>query len=210
MVASPEVKRELFGPYRIRQRLGGGGMGEILLVVHGERREPLGETPREAREQQKDSLVVVKRLHSALAAYPEAVELFAAEAAVGRQLAPHPHVVAGYASGELEGWHYLEMEYVPGKDLAAIAATEQRLAPPQVLSIAVDMSAALTHLHAPGQGLVHGDVAPANMLVRDDGCGEAWRLRPRGASWRAASGGSWHPCVHVARAGPRRSDGSAL
>ena len=74
----------------------------------------------------------------------------------------HPNVVQVYDAGEAEGSPYIVMEYVPGDTVAELGKRPYTEAVP----LALQACAGLQHAH--DAGLVHRDVKPANLLVRED------------------------------------------
>ncbi len=79
----------------------------------------------------------------------------------------HPHVVrlrSVHGDGDAL---VLVLDLAAGGSLARLLATRRRLAPGEVVTIAVPLAQALAAVHA--QGLVHGDVTPANVLFAADG-----------------------------------------
>jgi eukaryotic-like serine/threonine-protein kinase len=79
----------------------------------------------------------------------------------------HPHVVRlRSVHGDGDGL-VLVLDLAAGGSLASLLATRRRLAPGEVVTIAVPLAQALAAVHA--QGLVHGDVTPANVLFAADG-----------------------------------------
>ncbi len=79
----------------------------------------------------------------------------------------HPHVVrlrSVHGDGDAL---VLVLDLAAGGSLARLLATRRRLAPGEVVTIAVPLAQALATVHA--QGLVHGDVTPANVLFAADG-----------------------------------------
>ena len=77
----------------------------------------------------------------------------------------HPNVVTVYEAGDFEGGLFLAMRYVEGvtlKELINVGAVDPRRA----LRLLVPVAAALDAAHA--LGLVHRDVKPQNILIRDD------------------------------------------
>jgi hypothetical protein len=79
----------------------------------------------------------------------------------------HPHVVRlRSVHGDGDGL-VLVLDLAAGGSLARLLATRRRLAPGEVVTIAVPLAQALAAVHA--QGLVHGDVTPANVLFAADG-----------------------------------------
>jgi serine/threonine protein kinase len=62
---------------------------------------------------------------------------------------------------------YLVTEYVPGRTLADLLKERRSLPEPEALSIASQVCAALDHMH--GNGFVHYDLKPANVMLCPDG-----------------------------------------
>ena len=95
------IGREL-GPYRVLDKLGEGGMGEVY----------------KARDTRLDRTVAIKILPKALAADPQFRDRFDREARAISQL-DHPHICALHDVGEQDGIAYLVMQYLDGETLAA-------------------------------------------------------------------------------------------
>jgi eukaryotic-like serine/threonine-protein kinase len=134
------------GRYRVERELGRGGMATVYL----------------ARDEELERPVAVKVLLEHLAGDEEFHARFVREARLAGRLS-HPNVVRVYDAGETDGRPFIVMEYVPGMSLAQAG----RLAPGPVVELGVQACAGLQHAH--DAGLVHRDVKPANLLIRDDG-----------------------------------------
>jgi tetratricopeptide (TPR) repeat protein len=107
--------------------------------------------------------VAVKRLH---ADSPGDVEQrFNREARLGALL-NHPNLVSVYDTATDEEGVLIVMEYVEGHPLSRILR-HGPLRPEEVRRIVLDLGDALDHAHA--QGVVHRDVKPSNVLIREDG-----------------------------------------
>jgi serine/threonine-protein kinase len=133
--------------YEVIARLGSGGMATVLLC-HDER---------------LDRRVAVKRLH---ADSPRDVEhRFLREAKLGASM-NHPNLVSVYDTETDDEGVVIVMEYVEGETLAQ-ALLRGPLPPARVAAIALDLGEALDHVH--GEGVVHRDVKPGNVLLREDG-----------------------------------------
>jgi eukaryotic-like serine/threonine-protein kinase len=114
-------------------------------------------------DERLDRPVAVKRLH---ADSPEEMERrFMREAKLGASL-NHPNLVSVYDTAIEDEGLLIVMEYVEGESLAQ-ALLRGPLEPGRVAVVATDVGGALDHVHA--QGVVHRDVKPANVLLRNDG-----------------------------------------
>lgn len=97
----------------------------------------------------------------------ELQKLFVREAQILGRLS-HPNIVSIYDLGTNEdGSAYLVMEYVPGKTLESVIATQGALPLSRVGVWAGDLANALSRAHR--AGIIHGDVKPANIFVTDEG-----------------------------------------
>src|SRR5438105_6196483 len=90
-----DLSGQTVGDYRVLRRLGQGGMGHVYLA------EQLSLRRR----------VALKILRADLAADPKYLQRFRTEAETVAQ-ATHPNIVQVYAIGELDGLHFMALEYV--------------------------------------------------------------------------------------------------
>ena len=141
---------QTFGGYHIIELVGSGGMG---LVYRAEQRI-LGRT------------VALKVIRPEIAESGDYRSRFLREARFAASV-DHPHVVSVYDAGEQDGRLYLSMQWIDGTDLGTLIDREQRLAPERAVLIGVQLAEALQAVH--DAGLVHRDVKPANVLVREIG-----------------------------------------
>jgi serine/threonine-protein kinase len=144
------------GKYVLGERLAVGGMAEVFLATA---RGEFGFARR----------VVVKRLLPHLAERPEVVQLFLDEARLLARL-HHPRVVQVLDLGSADGMSYQALEYLEGADLASLCARGP--VPLELgLRLGVAVAEALSYVHGARSdageplGIVHGDVAPGNVLV---------------------------------------------
>jgi tRNA A-37 threonylcarbamoyl transferase component Bud32 len=154
-----------FGRYRILERLGAGGMAEVFRAVVNEGTA----RPRS---------LVVKRILPELSRNPEFVRLLVDEARLSARL-HHPGIVEVYELGEVDGEHYIAMEYVEGRNLALLLThlvRRKRQMPPALACYLVrEVAAALGYAHAliDDQGrsleIIHRDVSPSNIQVSTTG-----------------------------------------
>jgi beta-lactam-binding protein with PASTA domain len=132
--------------YRIVRRIGSGGMADVYCAedIH------LG------RE------VALKVLHRRFAQDQEFVERFRREAKSAAGLA-HPNVVAVFDRGEHEGTYYIAMEYLTGRTLKDIVASDAPLSQQRTIDLGVQIlhAAGFAHRH----GVIHRDFKPHNVIV---------------------------------------------
>jgi eukaryotic-like serine/threonine-protein kinase len=144
---------ELGGRYRLVERIGRGGMGEVWR----------------ATDLRLERSVAVKLLPAQADADPKLVARFRREAQLAAGL-QHPgitvvHDIDEHPPGQLL---YLVMELLDGDDLGKVLVRHPGgLALDESLSIAVQTSGALAAAHA--RGIVHRDIKPANLIVIGDG-----------------------------------------
>lgn len=166
--------------YRIEEVLGEGRTGILYR----------------ARDTALDRLVVVKVLRDDLARDEEFLDRLRRAAARAAGLA-HPQVVSLYDAHLTAAPFYLVREYVPGGSLQKRLSPGQAWPVPEALRIAAGLCEALAYGHR--QGLVHGDLRPANILLTeagepklaDFGMAEALRLPHLAQSGLALSGAAY-------------------
>jgi serine/threonine protein kinase len=110
--------------------------------------------------------VAIKILATHLASEPGFYERFVREARMAARLS-HPNVVQIFDAGEDDERPYIVMEYVPGRTVGDELRARGRLEPTRVVDLALQVCGGLEAAHA--SGLVHRDVNPQNLLLRDDG-----------------------------------------
>jgi serine/threonine-protein kinase len=142
------VTELLAGRYQVLERLGAGGMGAVYR----------------AHDHLLDRVVAVKV--PAVEATARSRERFRREARSAARL-NHANVVRVYDWEERAGEAFLVLEYVEGPSLRDVLATRGPLPAAEAARIGEQIADALAHAH--GQGVVHRDVKPANVLVLPDG-----------------------------------------
>jgi serine/threonine-protein kinase len=137
--------------FEIQDVLGVGGSGVVYRVTD----RTLGET------------VALKMLRPELVTDdPHAREELKRELRLTRRIS-HRNVVRTYDFGISRGVPFLSMEYVEGTSLASVIAHRGALPEEAVVALAKQLTRALTAAHQ--QGIMHGDLKPANLLVALDG-----------------------------------------
>ena len=175
------------GDYRLLRWLGGGGFGEVYL----------------AEQVQDHSQVAIKLLHIRLSRSEE-LKAFINEARTIRL--KHAHIVPLLDFGiSREDIPFLVMEYVAQGTLRDRHPKGSQVPLPLVVNYAQQVGSALQYAHE--QRLIHRDVKPQNMLLREDG---TVLLSDFGLvavvhssdSLSPQPGDGWHHCLYGTRADP--------
>ncbi|MCW2677037.1 MAG: hypothetical protein JWR70_2077 [Modestobacter sp.] len=166
------ARSSLGNRYELRGLLATGGMGQVWRAHDALLGRP----------------VAVKVLRSEFTGDPLFRARFRAEAQHAGALS-HPNIAAVYDYGEEqttdgsgECLAYLVMELVEGESLSALLDRTGPLSPDQTLLVLRQTAAALAVAHA--AGVVHRDVKPGNVLVREDG---TVKITDFGIAWSAGS-----------------------
>jgi serine/threonine protein kinase len=138
------------GRYRIRARLGKGGMGVVYL----------------GRDEALDRDVAVKTLRVEGSPDDESRGRFEIEAKAAARL-QHPNIVTVFELGEDRGLPFIAMELLGGDDLEALLRSREPLSATERLDIAIQTLRGLDFAHA--HQIVHRDMKPSNIRVLDDG-----------------------------------------
>ena len=138
----------LAGRYQVVRQLGTGGMGSVWL----------------AEDRQLDNkLFAVKMLPSILVANKRAYRQLKDEALVAMKLV-HPNIVQIRAFEENNGNPFLVMDYIEGQTLDDYLADKGKLTEDETVRLLKPIATALDYAH--GQGVIHRDVKPANVMIR--------------------------------------------
>jgi serine/threonine protein kinase len=135
--------------YRILEKLGSGGMGEVYL----------------AEDTKLGRKVALKLLPPELAESEERRARFEREAKAVAAL-NHPNIVTLYSVEEAEGLHFLTMELVRGKPISQLVS-KAGLPLARFFDIAIPLADAVAAAHQ--EGITHRDLKPDNVMVTDDG-----------------------------------------
>ncbi len=138
------------GDYRVLRRIGQGGMGQVYL----------------AEQMSLKRNIALKILRADLASNPASLQRFKAEAEAVAKVT-HANIVQVYAYGEAEGFPYIALEYVEGRNLKEYVARKGPPKPAVALSIMRQTAAGLQR--ASEAGIVHRDVKPENILLTAKG-----------------------------------------
>ena len=144
-----ELVGQTLGHYRIVEKIGAGGMGEVYRA-HDER---LGRD------------VAIKLLRGELTADADRVRRFEQEARTVASLS-HPNILALHDVGSREGQPYLVTELLEGQTLAERIETGD-LTVAKAVELATQIAHGLAAAHE--RGVVHRDLKPGNVFVTKDG-----------------------------------------
>ena len=136
--------------YRIVGLLGKGGMGEVYRADDLKLSQP----------------VALKFLPDSYLSDGAALARFHREVRVARQVS-HRNVCRVYDIGEIDGRHYLSMEFIKGEELSSLLRRIGRLPADKAVQIARQICAGLAAAHE--NGILHRDLKPANIMIDGDG-----------------------------------------
>ena len=140
----------VFREYVVRDKIGEGGMGEVY----------------KARHRRMKRYVAIKAITPRAVESPEAVQRFHREVEAAAQL-DHPNIVTAHDAFEVDGRHYLVMQYVKGRDLSDLVKSAGTLPIGQTCDYVIQAARGLEYAH--GKGVIHRDIKPANLLLDDEG-----------------------------------------
>jgi serine/threonine-protein kinase len=140
----------LGGRYRVVERLGRGGMGEVYRADDLKLAQP----------------VALKFLPAEVDHDPARLMQLHSEVRMARQVS-HPNVCRVYDIDEVDGHTFLSMEYVDGEELGSLLRRIGRFSVERSLEISRQICAGLAAAHE--RGVVHRDLKPANVMVDGDG-----------------------------------------
>lgn len=154
-----------FGKYLLLKKLASGGMGEVFLAKQS---LPGGES----------RLVVIKRILAHHLEKPDYLDMFFSEARLVARLS-HKHIIRIHEMGEIEGDHYIAMEYVWGQSLRDMLDRLRQRNQPMSMAHVVDLGIMLADglgyahqacdLEGMPMHIVHRDINPHNVLLSYSG-----------------------------------------
>lgn len=144
------MSKQVMGPFEIEQRIGVGGMGTVYRALYSK----------------TGQRVALKVLSPDLAADEKLIARFEREVAILKKLR-HPHIVRYFGSGRQGAQRYYIMELVDGGSLAELLRERGRLPWEDVIRFGVQICGALEHAH--GEGVIHRDLKPGNLLLNAKG-----------------------------------------
>ncbi|MGQ0763280.1 MAG: protein kinase domain-containing protein [Acidobacteriota bacterium] len=137
---------ETISHYRIQEKLGSGGMGDVYLAIDTK----LGRR------------VALKMLPQLFSTSAERLRRFQQEASAASAL-NHPNIITIYEIGEAGGHEYIATEFIEGDTLRQLMDSHNPTLAER-LDIATQAAAALEAAHE--AGIVHRDIKPENIMIR--------------------------------------------
>ena len=154
LIDRPEALPSQIGRYRIEARIGEGGMGEIYR----------------ARDEALHRTVAIKTLPAEFTSDRERILRFEQEAFAASRL-NHPNIITIFEITHSEGAHFIVEEYVEGQTLRELLTDPQTQKPRKLdvemaLETSIQIAEALKAAHT--AWIIHRDVKPENIMIRDD------------------------------------------
>jgi serine/threonine protein kinase len=147
------------GRYEIIERIGAGGMGQVVHVRHV----------------RLEKSFAIKLMQAENILDPKATELFHSEASLASRLC-HPNIVSVVDFGEDPDWGlYIAMEYLEGEALSDRITATGPLPLEVVCQVGIQVASALQHSHE--HLVVHGDVKAENVLCIEDQGEDRWQIK---------------------------------
>jgi hypothetical protein len=148
-----------FGKYYLTEKLATGGMAEIYLA------KLIGPGGFER-------FVVIKQILPKLSGQRHFVDLFVAEAKTLVSLA-HGNIVPVYELGVVDETYFIAMDYIDGPTLYRLteimSRRDARMEPAVAAWITARILEGLDYAHRKGEGVIHRDLSPRNVMLSRDG-----------------------------------------
>ena len=146
---NPDLAAQQLFHYRIIEKLGSGGMGEVFL----------------AQDTKLERKVAIKMLPAKSIDDAQAKKRLFREARAAATL-DHPNICSIYDVNQDGDCVFIVMQYVEGQTLA-MRLVESPLTPDEVIDIGIQVTEALSEAHA--RGVIHRDIKPQNVMITPRG-----------------------------------------
>jgi serine/threonine protein kinase len=141
---------DVFGRYKVRKKLGSGAMGAVYL----------------ARDTLLDRDVALKTPTFENDEDGELLKRFYREARAVSKI-KHHNLCGVYDVGEIDGRHYISMEFVPGRKLSEFIKPDQPMTEKQAMAVVRKIALAMHDAHS--HGVIHRDLKPDNIMINEKG-----------------------------------------
>ncbi|MFC2142620.1 protein kinase [Acidobacteriota bacterium] len=138
------------GRYQIIEELGKGGMGRVYKALDTKINEK----------------IALKLIKPEIASDKKTIARFTDELRLARKIS-HPNVGRMYELMEVDGTHFISMEYIPGQDLKGLIRQSTQLGIGTAINIARQICQGLSEAHR--LGIIHRDLKPHNILIDREG-----------------------------------------
>jgi serine/threonine protein kinase len=135
----------VLGEYTVIEPLGAGGMGQVFRGRHNRLKRDVAIKVLQAT--QSDSAATIGRFQREMEALARL---------------EHPNIVIAHDAGEVGGKPYLVMQYVEGEDLATAVRRQGPLSVEEAVDVILQAARGIEYAH--GEGIIHRDVKPSNLL----------------------------------------------
>jgi serine/threonine-protein kinase len=139
-----------FGPFRLHELINSGGMADLWLASN-----------------QKEEPCALRLMHRHLRYDFTAKRRFVRGCEILSKIHNHEQVIGYYSHGKINGYLYLQMEYVEGGNMRELFNRSDPILVDNVWSILDDMAQALLHVH--DSGFMHLDFKPENLILTRNG-----------------------------------------
>ena len=148
-----------FGKYFLTEKIATGGMAEIYLAkLVG----PGG----------FEKFLIIKKIHPELSGERQFVEMFVAEAKTLVSLS-HGNIVPIYELGMVDSTYFIAMEYIDGPTVEqlqnALKGPGRTISPSMSAYICAEVLKGLDYAHRKGEGVIHRDLSPRNVMLSREG-----------------------------------------
>jgi serine/threonine-protein kinase len=148
-MSSADLTGRLLAHYRIVKHLGAGGMGEVYL----------------AEDLRLERTVALKILPHEVSDDPERLRRFIREAKAASAI-DHPNIVHVYEISQIDGIHFIAMQYVEGQTLLSKIEGES-VESVNLIPTMIQITDAIAEAHA--RGIIHRDLKPGNIMISNKG-----------------------------------------
>jgi tetratricopeptide (TPR) repeat protein len=132
--------------YKMLKKVGEGGMGVVF----------------KAEDTVLQRIVALKILNASLIKDKVSLERFYTEARSTASLS-HSNIVTVYDVGQINGDHFISMEFIEGENFMSLIRRKKEFSIPQILFIAIKILKALDYSHR--KGITHRDIKPHNIMI---------------------------------------------